>query len=115
MTAPVQDAPTVFRIERGAMIVSIPDHDGRELEYLVERVSPGFALWAVLFRRLDQRDGPYRVETPSPGRWTCTCRDSQFGAKKQGRLCKHRIAARDLYREAKRLLSHDHENEEASR
>lgn len=116
MAPPVQDAPALLKIDpSGAAVLSIVDHEGEEVDYLVEPAPPGFARWAVTLRRLDQRDGPYRVEMLAPGRWACDCGDSKFSARKQGRVCKHRVALRNLKRFIERLTSHDHENEEESR
>ncbi len=109
MSQPVQDAPAVLKIaQNGTVLLSIPDADGAEIEYLMEPAPRGFSEWAVKLTRLDAKDGPYRVERVGPGIWTCTCRWTRFKAK-FGR-CKHRVAVRCIHKLIERLTSHDRED-----
>lgn len=106
VSQPIQDAPALLKIsQNGTVLLSIPDADGEEVEYLLELVPPGFAAWAVKLTRLDAKDGPYRVERVGPGIWTCTCRWSKFKARGAGANCKHKIALKGIAKLIERLTA----------
>lgn len=107
MAPPVQDAPAVLRIDptTGAVTLSIVGADGLEVDYLVEAAPPGFGSWAVTLRRLDQKDGPYRVERSASGRWSCDCKWSKYVARKAGMRCKHLCSLRLVHAFVVRLAT----------